>query len=122
MLYRRLTSLRPALAFLTYLHRHNRRELGDKPRGDNVKRYQYSKDTFHNSFNKFYFFHIIIFLRCFTILNLEGWLKSLSSTEDENLLVASSLSDKEADLRIDSDAVCEEEIIASSDLSFTLHD
>jgi hypothetical protein len=100
MLYRRLASLRSALEFLTYLHRHHRRELGDKPRRDNVKRYQYSKDTFHNSFNKF----------------------SLSSTEDENLLVASSLSDKEADLRVDSDAVCEEEIIASSDLSFTLHD
>jgi hypothetical protein len=49
--YQRLTSLRPALAFLTYLHRHNRRELGDKPRRDNVKRYQYLKDTFTNSFN-----------------------------------------------------------------------
>ena len=36
------------------------------------------------------------------------------------LRLASNLSDiKEADLRIDSDAVCEEEIIASSDLSFT---
>ncbi|CAB4044383.1 Hypothetical predicted protein, partial [Paramuricea clavata] len=36
--YQRLTSLRPALVFLTYLHRHNRREQGDKPRRDNVKR------------------------------------------------------------------------------------
>jgi hypothetical protein len=36
------------------------------------------------------------------------------------LRLASNLSDiKGADLRIDSDAVCEEEIIASLDLSFT---
>ena len=56
--YQRLTSLRPALAFLTYLHRHNRRELGDKPRRDNVKRYQGLKDTFYN---------VLIFLHCFTI-------------------------------------------------------
>jgi hypothetical protein len=65
--YQRLTSLWQALAFLTYLHRHNRRELGDKPRRDNVKRYQYLKDTFTNSFNKFCFFNVLIFLHCFTI-------------------------------------------------------
>ncbi|CAB3999372.1 ---NA--- [Paramuricea clavata] len=65
--YQRLTSLRPVLAFLTYLHRHNRREQGDKPRGDNVKRYQYLKDTFTDSFNKFCFFNVLIFLHCFTI-------------------------------------------------------
>ena len=65
--YQRLTSLRPALAFLTYLHRHNRRELGDKPRSDNVKRYQGLKDTFYNSFNKSCFFNVLIFLHCFAI-------------------------------------------------------
>jgi hypothetical protein len=65
--YQRLTSLRPALAFLTYLHRHNRRELGDKPRRDNVKTYQGLKDTFYNSFNKFCFFNVLIFIHCFTI-------------------------------------------------------